>query len=198
MRYTVCSHGRPIGVTDLGFFHIKGLARAGWFHPNADGEKVMPLVTSMHRALRAYGSRNLVGEEGTSLVHSDFIGSQVYADIAEALHRLESLGLSLHREDGSLVPTALIGLQDCEELLADPRDFDSWIDEIDAQSWLEDIDSDPDHCLDDLEQSCDDDPEEAFAELIAPIDPWVPDVEPVQHPRYQIIVNFIDDDTMIP
>jgi hypothetical protein len=184
----VCSHGRPIGVTDLDFFHVKGLARAGWFHPNADGEKMMPLVGSMHRALRAYGSRNRVGEEGASLVHPESIGSQVLADIAEALHRLESLELTLHREDGSLVPTEMIGLQDCEELLAQGSE---------PETWFEDIDADADDWLDELEQSFEPGPED-FAEFGSPDagDALLPEIEPVEHPRYQVIVTLVDDDAI--
>ena len=188
MRYTVCSHGRPIGVTDLDFFHMKGLARAGWFHPNADGEKVMPLVGSMHRALRAYGSRKLVGDEGTRLVHPDFTGSQLHADIAEAFHHLEALELSLHREDGSLVPTEMIGLQDCEELLSEG---------VADQTWFEDVDPDSSDWLDELEESFKlgaEDPGEFQAP--DPGDQWLLDAEPVDHPRYQIIVTLIDDDAI--
>lgn len=39
------------------------------------------------------------------------------AGLAEALHRVDSLDLTLHREDGSLVPTELVGIQDTEQLL---------------------------------------------------------------------------------
>ena len=188
VRYTVCSHGRPIGVTDLGFFHMKGLARAGWLLPNADGEKVMPLVGSMHRALRASASRRLAGEESTGLVHPDFTGSQVHADIAEAFHHLEALELSLHREDGSLVPTEMIGLQDCEELLSE---------DVAVQTSFEDVDTDSSDWLDELEESFELGAE-ALGESGEPdlAEPWRLEAEPVDHPRYQIIVTLIDDDAI--
>jgi hypothetical protein len=34
VKYTVTRHGRPIGVTDLGFARYDDSSRAGWFIPN--------------------------------------------------------------------------------------------------------------------------------------------------------------------
>jgi hypothetical protein len=112
MRYTVWSRGRLIGETDLGFAPLIALARSGSFHPNAEGERLMPVVASVSPAMRAYLHRNAVDASGNGFVLPELHGSTLFADLAESFQRLESLDLELRREDGSVVPTACIGIQD--------------------------------------------------------------------------------------
>jgi hypothetical protein len=116
MRYTVSSRGVAIGVTDLGFRRIGGPNRSGYFHPTEDGERLMPLIASVLPAMRAYLHRNVRSADGTRLVQPRFIGSRLFADLAETLQHTSALELTLHREDGSLVPTEGIGIQDTEQL----------------------------------------------------------------------------------
>jgi hypothetical protein len=117
MRYTVWSHGRLIGETDLGFAPLIELARSGSFHPNAEGERLMPVVASVLPAMRAYLHRDAVDASGNGFVRPELKGSTLFADLAESFQHLLSLELELRREDGSVVPTAWIGLQDCHQLL---------------------------------------------------------------------------------
>jgi len=191
MQYTVCSRGQVIGTTDLGFVRIEGdPVRAGWFHPNAHRETVMPMVTSMHGALRAYASHRASDPGGGRLVKRDLIGSAVFADIAEALQHLESLELTLHREDGSLVPTELIGLQDTEELLALNRPAEHPCDDasFEDESWLDELD-------DELEGQMDEEPI-LEAELPDRAEGWSPHEESIEWPRYQIIVHVANGDVI--
>ena len=112
MQYTVSSRGRPIGVTDLGFWCIGGPSRSGWFHPNTEGEALMPTIATALPAMQAYLSRDYRDEHGEPIVQRSLIGSTLFADLAEEFQRLAALELTLHREDGSLVPTELVGIQD--------------------------------------------------------------------------------------
>src|SRR5690348_5235913 len=114
VRYTVSSRGRPIGHTDLAFARFPGPHRAGWFHPNADGERVMPVVTALHVALQASALRH-AAERGQPRREPP-LDEALPSDLAEALQRVGELELTLHREDGSLVPTESVGLQDVEQL----------------------------------------------------------------------------------
>jgi hypothetical protein len=182
LMYTVSSRGRPIGVTDLGFVRIGGPSRSGWFYPNAAGERLMPIFAAPLPAMRAYLHQDL-REDGNPIVQPQLIGSTLFADLAESLQNVASLDLALHREDGSLVPTELIGIQDTEQLLALADEADE---ERDAE---EDFDDDFDDAIDgEL------DPDESLLDgAIGQITAWIPeDDEPPKFPRYQIHVVLAD------
>jgi hypothetical protein len=117
VSYQVASRGRVIGTTELDFARIGGRSRSGWFHPNAEGERLMPVVASVLPAMRAYLHRDVRLDDGRPVVRPELEGSTLFADLAEALHHASTLDLTLHREDGSLVPTELVGIQDTEQLL---------------------------------------------------------------------------------
>lgn len=206
MQYTVTSRGRPIGVTDLGFRYVEGLGRMGWFHPNDDGQRLMPVVASISTATRAYaltiGRRSAqdTSPEGQQRE------SMLLADVAEAYQHVGALELQLHREDGSVVPTECVSIQDTEELIA-CADMDDAIRDGEAWKFGEAL-SDP--LYDPLEDVLDEELEEAFGRaaddgfdfdaddepvfadgLADCVEPWTPDDErPVSLPRYQIYVRF--------
>ena len=111
MPYIVCSRGIPIGTTDLAFVHLGGAHRMGWFHPNAEGERLMPVVTAMHRALHA--STQFVGRpEGAPPTVPHRIVVDVGDDLERALIDVEALQLTLLADDGSPVPTTGITIAD--------------------------------------------------------------------------------------
>jgi hypothetical protein len=140
VRYTVWSRGRPIGETDLGFRRLINESRSGWFHPNAEGERLMPVIASVLPAMRAYLHRDAVDAQGDSLVQPGLHGSTLFADLAEAFQHLISLDLELRREDGSVVPASDIGIQDTEQLI-ELAALDDDDEEVDAGDW--DLDDDP-------------------------------------------------------
>ena len=211
MQYTVSSRGRPIGTTDLGFKHFGGRGRLGWFHPNAEGEQVMPVIASVLPALRAYMDRDTVGEDGRPIVQPQMMGSSEFADIAEALHHVEALELTLHREDGTLVPTECVGIQDTHQLLALARE------ELDKPDWMREGDG---FELDLEDDGGEDDGDELalIRELVPALDGdeeidieevqvfftedrsddaegWTPDGDEIENdrfPRYQVHVMLVD------
>jgi hypothetical protein len=198
VRYTVWSRGRLIGETDLGFFRLIEQSRSGWFHPNADGEKVMPVIASVLPAMRAYLHRDKVDAAGDPLVHPAMYGSTAFADLAEAFQHLSSLELELRREDGSVVPTSEIGIQDTEQLLALADELD---DDVGPVSWDAD-----DELLEltecDLQLEADmmhdvDLVEDALGRIDEPSVDWSPeDLEEHRFPRYQIHVLLHDGDAI--
>ena len=145
MRYTVSSGGVTIGETDLGFVRCEVAVRAGWFHPNAAGERLLPRILPP---------------------------------------------LALHREDGSVVPTRHLTIQDAHALLAVAELEEA---RREALPWAPEC-----HALDE-----DDEPVAIHVEdddevLLAGVPPdlaveWAPDDEPTEHPRYQIILELVDD-----
>ena len=68
MTFTITTRGRAIGVTDLAFDRVGGRSRSGWFYPDAEGEKVMPVIASVIPAMRAYLHRDVPGEDARPIV----------------------------------------------------------------------------------------------------------------------------------
>lgn len=199
--YVISSRGRPIGTTDLDFERIPGSSRSGWFHPNALGETLMPTIALVLPAMRAFVCRNAHDDDGRRIVLPNFRASSLFADLAEALHRVDAMELALHHADGALIATSQIGIQDTEQLLA-------------LSAWP-DLDPDPDGANDDdcLEENFGlelvVDPEIEFdlartserwrAEGFSDLDElddlddlWAPYEEPPDLPRYQVHVDLVD------
>ena len=206
MLYTVSSRGRTIGVTDLGFMRLGGVNRSGYFHPNEEGERLVPSIAAGVPAMRAYMCRDTIDAHGRSIVQPQMIGSTVFADIAEALHRTAEFELAVHREDGSLVPTEQIGIQDTEQFRhlvgveivevfndgeePDEADLELLLAQCDDDSTVFDAD-DADERLracreDGAEGSDDEDQEDEDTE------PWLPEDLVPPYPRYQIHVRLLD------
>lgn len=207
MQYTITSRGRAIGTTDLGFQYRPGSSRMGWFQPNADGERLMPVITAVSITTRTYSSN--IGQAGES-ADAEHPESMFLADVAEASQHVEALDLELRREDGSVVPTEFINIQDMDELVA-------WSDKLEAtrdgEGWkhcdatadplydlLEDIfDEELDEELDKLDEydpQFDLEPDDelmfgdGFADSAAP---WTPDeYKPDPSMRYQIYVDLVN------
>jgi hypothetical protein len=199
VRYTVWSRGRLIGDTDLGFIRLVDQARSGWFYPNADGERVMPTIAAVLPAMRAYLHRDAVDAQGDSFVHPAMYGSTTFADLAEAFQHLRSLDLELRREDGSVVPTSDVGIQDTQQLLELAHQDD---DDLGAASWdavdevLEraegdsQLDADIMHDLDLFAPGFE-------ADYDDPATDWMPnDADNLQYPRYQIHVQLLRGDAI--
>lgn len=193
--YTISSHGRPIGVTELAFVRLGGANRSGYFHPTAEGEPLMASIAAPLPAMRAWMMRDFVDEGGRSLVHPRMIGSQIFADLAEAMQHAGSHALALHREDGTLVRTTAIGIQDTEAFREHvsfelARLDDDGTDDADflGADWTDDLDfidqSPQCTCGDAALESADDD-----AELPS----WVPEDLFPPAPRYQVHVLVADE-----
>ena len=193
MQYTISSRGRPIGTTTLDFMRIDGANRSGWFHPNEFGAELMPTVALVLPAMRAYLRRNVRGDEGQPIVLESFRHSSLFADLAEALHRVDAMELTLHRPDGTLVPTSLIGLQDTEELrgLAEWKDLYP-VGEVPSVSdeWVQELASELEEPESDWQESDD----RMFDTAVE--EDWAPDEEPIEFPRYQVHILLSEENAM--
>ena len=193
MAYTISSRGRPIGTTELDFVRFDGTARSGWFHPNAFGEGLMPTVETVLPAIRALLDRKMDGEDGRPLMQESLRRSSEFADYAEALHRAGAMELTLHRPDGTLVPTSLIGLQDTHQLLelADEQEGRPLSDVLDGtEEWMRELESElegSDDCLESVDELFDCCTDEG----------WSPDEEQIEFPRYQVHV-LLSEENAIP
>jgi hypothetical protein len=199
VRYTVWSRGRLIGETDLGYIRIINKARSGSFHPNAEGERLMPVIASVSPAMRAYLHRDAVDALGDPIVQPALRRSKLFADLAEALENLRSLDLELRREDGSVVPTSDIGIQDTQQLLELAALHDDGVEAGNGEA-------DDDHVeaaerypqlgygvMHDAEPS----EQELGGRVDDPCTEWTPDdLQEPQFPRYQIHVLLLRDDAI--
>lgn len=198
--YTIASRGRPIGTTELDFFRLDGSTRSGWFVPNTLGETLMPTIALGLPAMCAFVNRHAKGEDGQGIVRPSFRCSSLFADLAEALDRVAALELTLHREDGTLIPTETVGIQDTERLLSLINWTDLWeecdrlveteVDAVDSSLYL-----DATHEIEllpgDWEEFGDDDFEITSGE------DWQPDPEPDPNERYQVHI-LLSQENAIP
>jgi hypothetical protein len=200
--YSVWSRGRLIGHTDLGFIRLIDVCRSGSFHPTAEGARLMPAVASRLPAMGAYLHRDARDAAGNGLVRPELQGSALFADLAEAFQHVEALELEIRREDGSVVPTSAIGIQDTHDLIAlaeqemerseDAAGDDSWACE-DALEAMDDdrrLEMDIMHDMEILDGS----PPDGLDQLTGS---WVPEAfeEPV-FPRYEIHVMLLRGDSI--
>ena len=118
MRYTVWSRNRRLGETELAFPRIIPQARSGWFHPNADGERLMPVIAAVLPAMRAFLHRHTRDAFGERIVQPFLNNTTLFADLAESFQHLESLDLEIRGTDGIVVPTCHVGIQDTHQLMS--------------------------------------------------------------------------------
>jgi hypothetical protein len=132
------------------------------------------------------------------------------ADVEEAYQHVGALDLKQHRDDGSLVSTEFVSIQDTDELLAWAdmddaiRDGESWkYGELSPDPLYDPLEDVLDEELDDAygggasadeEFDFDDDDELLFGDGLADCSgPWTPDGEErVSLPRYQVIVMLAE------
>ena len=194
MAYTVCSRGRPIGTTELDFVRIGGPHRMGFFEPNDEGTRLIPLVASPRPAMRDRMRRTaLDGAESHEMSHEE--ARLLMGEMHEAGEQERVLALTLHREDGTLVPTESISFRDTEaylevgELLAG-----------ECARWREDDDEIQravEHDLELIEESFGEE-DDGYPGFDLPAPEWLED-EDEEEPeksrwtKYQIQIELMDD-----
>lgn len=173
MLYTVRNFGVPIGTTDLGFPVVMPDHRIGEFHPNEEGERILPIVTEAYAAVHA----DLKALRPTP---SDRARAALVA--AE-----EKLALTLHLPDGTELPVSLISIRDMEQVVALNAPT-----EAEEEALFADLTPDEREELD-----------REVAELIAAWEeeharePWEPEPEPRPVARYQLHV-MLDEGAYVP
>ena len=185
MVYSVWSHGRLLGITDLGFKCRPPRFRMGWFHPADDTEIFMDMATGLGPALHAC-------HKAGNYMPTD-------PDLQTAIADAQSLALELHDATGKIIETQHISIVDGDRLppLEECEDLDEkpdWMTSDAAPDWLPE--EEEEIVLDDLE----DWEVEIVKALSEADDDWMSeskDAEPWGEesdlPRYQISVMFVHD-----
>ncbi len=185
MPYALWSRGRLIGHTDLGFVRCLPNRRTGWFHPTAEGERVMAIAVAVPPAIEAYVARTRELTCDVSEVQDELDRSTEGADLSAAFHHLEALDFQLRRDDGSVVPTEDVGIVDTHRLIALAREL---TEHEEAEEWGD---------VGDLFHDDDDDAAESIDDMLLESDDFrewaIGNVGRAAHPRYQIQVALFDD-----
>ena len=198
MPYTLWSRGRLIGHTDLGFVRVVPTTRMGWFHPTPVGEKVMPIAVAVPPVIQAYVERARQLDGDATAVQAQLDRSTEGADLSAAFNHFEALEFELRREDGSVVPTDSIGIQDTHRLLGLAREWEN--DEVDDWSDVGDMLLEPSESDLELERAIEHDAaliEEWFAERDDFRDWAIGELNDPAFPRYQIYVE-LENSASIP
>ena len=190
-QYTVRSRGVPIGTTDLGFARVEGTSRVGWFQPNEDGERVMAIVGAVLPLMRASARHEVRDGNPVIVLSLEVEGPELPPELVSAMQAVETLELTLHAADGTLIPTESIAFQDVEQLRAlfGPDDAE-----------LDDAELDDEYAR--LDEGLDDETREAIERDVAAIledaafaqrEPWMAEEEPAEVGQYQVFVHLASE-----
>ncbi|MEO5814979.1 MAG: hypothetical protein ABIT20_06835 [Gemmatimonadaceae bacterium] len=174
--------------------------RVGWFHPTPQGERVMPIAVALPPIVQAYveRARQLTGD--ATMVQGELDRSTEGADLSAAFHHLEALDLQLRREDGSIIPTEDIGIQDTHRLLELAREAEREMDaECDEWGDVGDLFREPSESERQLEEDVQHDTElieEMFPQSDGFRDWAIGKLDEDDFPRYQILVQLFDDSAL--
>ena len=186
MSYTIWSHDRLLGETDLGWARCLPKVRSGHLHPTELGWKLVPLACGVAPALRHYSELRralMAATEGETDVSAASTIETAYADLEAACANEEGLALELRDADGNVIPTKEIWVQDTEYLLsiadnAEARDREETIDRELGTEFLAEVKA---LLIAD---------EEGQPDFEAPAEG---EDEPMDFPRYQIHVRLVDE-----
>jgi hypothetical protein len=116
--FTVWSRGRLLGESDLDYERAFPDSRFGDFIPTEHGEKLMPIITGVSRALLELSRTRDKWEDLPLTDRRDVMRCTTeYGDTKAAEDQFETLELELRGPDGAVIPTSSIGIQDTELLL---------------------------------------------------------------------------------
>jgi hypothetical protein len=107
--YTIWSHGRLVGETDLGFILREGNHRTGHFFPTAFGESLVPIINEPRRLIKALGE---VARDARSGDDPARIALDSAFEIAAERER--ALELELRDEKGVVIPTEDVSIRDMD------------------------------------------------------------------------------------
>lgn len=124
MAYSIWSHDRLVGHSELDYRRAFPRHRMGDFYPTEAGLKLMPVATGVspagielarmvHASQRADNTQPPVGEQRETLRQTS-----EFADLLAAENHRDALELELRRTDGSVVPTEWIDIRATEFLLS--------------------------------------------------------------------------------
>ena len=136
MRYTLWSHGRLIGYTDLDIHTVSLNLRQGFVEPTEAGQQLLEDATGVPRAMViARKAQRARGGTRTKEDHDVFV---------EACNRREALNLELRDDNGEIFECDFMRVYDLQD---DSSDELAALDEVDDPTEAESCDSTSDDGL---------------------------------------------------
>ena len=189
MPYTLWSHGRLLGESELDYRRAFARHRMGDFHPTEVGSRLMPIATGVSPAGIEL-SRKITRTSGQ--LDDAARTTSEYADFAAAADHCEALTLELRAPDGSVIPTEWIDVRDLDFLTSLVVEEDLEMDEGESEP------------PGDIEDELSDDWDEILSGFDGDANMFGPDLENEEQwqasrdfPRYQLQV-MLRDDAAIP
>lgn len=183
MAYSIRCNGVVLGATELDFPQLHRVQHSGWLLPSADADQLLDAVSIGYASVRAWMVRGETFPNGEPLTSPAFAASPecqaISASVAERLRFV----LTLHRADGSELPTREIVVQDHHCWPAPWDEAKVMPDEGD------DADADPYEGLDDAQR----------AELEAAVEHDLAVLREMwaeERPRYQVHVRLAEPDDL--
>ena len=185
-RYTVCSRGIPIGITELSFARVDRRNPWGAFEPNEEGERVMAVVRAVLPALKASAGRHVRGGDAPPAPQVGADDPALPSALSDALERVERLDLTLHRADGTLIPTESVYLRDVEQLLTIFSEQNARA-EAEAEAWYQGLGEEEREKFDrEIQEMID-------GAACNNREPWTAEEEPAEPERYHVHVRLVDE-----
>lgn len=112
MSYTIQCRGRVLGTTELEFEPFVRGQHTGWLAAEQGAQYLLDAVAVGYPNMLTWLMRGTTLPNGAAFASPEFLASGEYQAITEAVAARLHLVLSLHREDGTELPTTDIVLQD--------------------------------------------------------------------------------------
>jgi hypothetical protein len=190
MPFLIWSRGRLLGTSELEFVRCIPLHRMGTIQPADGAAQLLEAACGANPALHDLMRRAPRPEIEDPTFHEEtrkaLRASTEYADFSAALQYESSLELELRRQDGTLIPTAWVGVTDTHHLLRLSREVLEGEDDAPIDPELQ---AEIDHDL-------------AAIEEMRRREPWEPEEEEYseddwfdesRYPRYQLQVELLNE-----
>ena len=190
MVYTLWSHGRLLGESELAYARCMPCHRMGDFYPTVLGAQLMPVITGLSpvvvelaRAIRARGRGRVPEPLAAEADEAETSQATLYADCAAAADRLAGLELEVRDAAGAVVETEWVAVRDTEFLLSLARS--------DPLELEDDLGVDPEGVWDAERETAEREMDDRFFEMLEgdEDDPPIP----CHLARYQLAVMLRDE-----
>ena len=112
MHYTIQHNGRILGTTTLDLYQLVHGQHSGWLHPDDSAQDLLDAISIKSAYMRTWMNRGDTLDDGRRLTPAEFLASRKCEAISAAVAVRSQFVLTLHREDGSEIPTQEVVLQD--------------------------------------------------------------------------------------
>ena len=112
MSYTIRCNGRVLGVTSFDLHPMLHGQHSGWLYPDAAATDLLDAVSIGYASVRAWMTRGTMLPNGSPLTQPEYAMSPECQAITVSVAARQHFALTVHRVDGSDLPTHEVIVQD--------------------------------------------------------------------------------------